>query len=148
MGINVQNNYAVKHPYLLTYLFYFTLILVLNRKKQIATVLECWVVMLWKAVTVTVIVTSRQVLDHVMVGVEAISQERGHHLMRERYNKHFALNYMQNVANQTVRGYLFHIESILWLILMTRYRSLPTSVRPPSVVRLVVIFRKLSKIDP
>jgi len=26
-----------------------------------------------------------QVLDHVMVGVEAIAQERGHHHIRERY---------------------------------------------------------------
>jgi len=85
---------------------------------------------------VTVIVTSRQVLDHVMVGVEAISQERGHHLMRERYNKHFALNYMQNVANQTVRGYLFHIENIFVAYLNDQISFVadigPSAVRCPS----------------
>jgi len=26
-----------------------------------------------------------QVLDHVMVGIEGITKERGHHLIRERY---------------------------------------------------------------
>jgi len=32
-----------------------------------------------------------------MVGVEAISQEKGHHLMRERYNKPFAFTYLRGL---------------------------------------------------